>query len=105
MDHLVIRKIEPGDMPQVKALFDALFESPVFSSAPVFEEATEGEQIYKALLDGRLAGFASVSVGAAYGGDAKDMDALFEHADAALYERKRSGRCGCSFYRKSDTNY
>ena len=42
---------------------------------------------------------ASVSVGAAYGGDAKDMDELFERADAALYERKRGGRGGCSFFR------
>ena len=46
----------------------------------------------------------SVSVGAACGRDAKDMDELFEHADAALYERKRSGRGGCSFYRKGNTN-
>ncbi len=43
---------------------------------------------------------ASVSVGVAYGGDAENMEALFEHADAALYERKRSGRGGCCFYRK-----
>ena len=47
---------------------------------------------------------ASVSVGVAFGGDAKDMVELFEHADTALYERKRSGRGGCCFYRKHDTN-
>lgn len=46
----------------------------------------------------------SVSVGAAYGGDVEDMDELFEHADAALYERKRNGRGGCSFYGKRNTN-
>jgi PleD family two-component response regulator len=26
------------------------------------------------------------------------MEQLFEHADAALYERKEAGRKGCSFY-------
>jgi len=40
----------------------------------------------------------SVSAGAAFGGDADSMEQLFEHADAALYERKEAGRKGCSFY-------
>ena len=42
---------------------------------------------------------ASVSVGAAFGGDAGNTERLFENADKALYQKKREGRGGCSFYR------
>ena len=41
----------------------------------------------------------SVSVGAAFGGEAEDIERLFESADMALYERKRKGRGGVCFYR------
>ena len=41
---------------------------------------------------------ASVSVGVAFGGDAADQKEWFDHADKALYETKRSGKNGCSFY-------
>ena len=40
----------------------------------------------------------SVSVGVAFGEDAEDPKQLYEHADLALYETKRRGRCGVSFY-------
>ena len=40
----------------------------------------------------------SVSAGVAFGGNAADQKEWFEHADKALYETKRSGRNGCSFY-------
>ena len=42
---------------------------------------------------------ASISAGAAFGGEAGDIERLFENADMALYERKRKGRGGVSFYR------
>ena len=42
----------------------------------------------------------SVSVGVAFGGNAADQKEWFEHADKALYETKRSGRNGCTFYKK-----
>ena len=41
----------------------------------------------------------SISVGAAFGGEAEDIERLFENADMALYERKRKGRGGVCFYR------
>ncbi len=41
----------------------------------------------------------SVSVGAAFGGDAPDS--LFERADKALYQRKQEGRCGCTFFKET----
>ena len=44
----------------------------------------------------------SVSAGAAYGGDAESVESLFEHADAALYQRKEEGRRGCSFYQPQE---
>ena len=42
---------------------------------------------------------ASISVGAAFGGEAEDIERLFENADLALYERKHKGRGGVCFYR------
>ena len=41
----------------------------------------------------------SVSVGVAFGGDAADQKEWFDHADKALYETKRGGRNGCTFYK------
>ena len=41
----------------------------------------------------------SISVGIAHGKHAKDVSLLFKHADEALYETKRKGKCGYSFYR------
>lgn len=41
----------------------------------------------------------SISVGAAFGGEAENIERLFENADMALYERKRKGRGGVCFYR------
>ena len=40
----------------------------------------------------------SVSAGIAFGRDAADAGALFEHADHALYESKHKGRCRFTFY-------
>lgn len=40
----------------------------------------------------------SVSAGAAFGDESKSPEQLFENADAALYETKRKGRKGVSFY-------
>ena len=44
----------------VKELFETVFVNTFFDPAPVFEEATDGEKIYVALLDGDLVGFASI---------------------------------------------
>lgn len=51
--------MDPGETEQVKELFETVFEETFFKHAPVFEEATDGEQIYVALLDDRIVGFAS----------------------------------------------
>lgn len=40
----------------------------------------------------------TISVGAAFSGDAKDENELFQHADAALYQVKESGRNGLVFH-------
>ena len=40
----------------------------------------------------------SVSAGIAHGGEAADKTELFEHADRALYETKRRGKGGWTFY-------
>jgi PleD family two-component response regulator len=40
----------------------------------------------------------SVSVGISHGKDAKDVSFLFKHADEALYETKRRGKSGYTFY-------
>ena len=44
----------------------------------------------------------SLSVGGAYSerGFAED---LYANADAALYEVKENGRCGCRFYKEQDS--
>ena len=41
----------------------------------------------------------TVSIGAAHGSEADSTDALFEQADRAMYETKRRGRNGYTFYR------
>ncbi len=40
----------------------------------------------------------TISVGIARGSDAADSTELYEQADRALYETKRNGRCGLTFY-------
>ena len=54
-------------------------------------------QVNGALLDPREEGLpqASVSCGAAFGREGEDGDALFRRADAAMYEVKERGGCGC----------
>lgn len=44
----------------------------------------------------------SVSVGAAFGNESESPAQLYEHADAALYETKRKGRKGISFYEEDN---
>lgn len=46
----------------------------------------------------------SVSVGAAYGGNAKDQREWFDQADKALYKTKNTGRKGITFYDRSLEN-
>ena len=45
----------------------------------------------------------SVSAGIAFGADAADAGALFEHADHALYESKHKGRCRFTFFDAAET--
>ena len=45
----------------------------------------------------------SVSAGIAFGADAADASALFEHADHALYESKHKGRCRFTFFDAAET--
>lgn len=40
----------------------------------------------------------SVSVGVVHGSQAEDMVSLFDCADSALYETKKKGRSGYTFY-------
>ena len=44
--------------------------------------------------------FFSVSVGVAYGADADDAESLFERADEAMYQSKKSGKQTYTFYRE-----
>ena len=44
----------------------------------------------------------SVSAGIAFGADAADASALFEHADHALYESKHKGRCRFTFFETAE---
>lgn len=60
MDNIVVRKIVSSEIVQVKELFETIFGKAVFGHAPAFEEATCGEEIYAALMDDRIVGFASV---------------------------------------------
>ena len=60
MNHVAVRKSEPDEITQVKKLFETVFENTFFEPAPIFEEATDGEQIYVALLDDNVVGFASI---------------------------------------------
>ena len=60
MNHILIRKCEPDETAQVKELFETVFVNTFFDSAPVFEEVTDGEEIYVALLNDSIAGFASI---------------------------------------------
>lgn len=55
MDNIVVRKSVSNEIVQVKELFET-----VFNHTPAFEEATGGEQIFVALLNDKIVGFASV---------------------------------------------
>ena len=60
LNHVTARKCEPDEIPQVKALFETAFVNTFFDHAPVFEEVTDGEKIYAALLNDSIVGFASI---------------------------------------------
>lgn len=60
MDHITIRKCEPDETAQVRELFETVFVNTFFDHPPVFEEVTDGERIYVALLNDSIVGFASV---------------------------------------------
>lgn len=60
MDNIVVRKSVSNETVQVKELFETIFVKTVFGHTTVFKEATDGEQIYVALLDDKIVGFASV---------------------------------------------
>ena len=60
MNPVVVRKSEPNEMAQIIELFKTVFVDTFFKSAPAFKDVTDGEQIYVALLDDNLIGFASI---------------------------------------------
>lgn len=60
MRHVTVRECEPDDIAQVKELFETVFVNTFLDHAPVFEEVTDGERIYVALLNDSVVGFASV---------------------------------------------
>lgn len=60
MGNIVVRKSVPSEIVRVKELFETIFVKTVFDHRPVFEEATGGEEIYVALMDDKIAGFASI---------------------------------------------
>lgn len=57
---IVVRKSFSNEIAQVKDLFERIFVGTVFGHTPAFEVATDSEQIYVALLDDKIVGFASV---------------------------------------------
>ena len=60
MNQSVVRKCKPDELPEVRKLFEAVFENTFPGHIPVFEEATHGEEIYVALLNDNIVGFASI---------------------------------------------
>ena len=60
MNHVTVRKCEPNDITRVKALFETVFVNTFSDHVPVFEEVTDGETIYVALLNDSIVGFASI---------------------------------------------
>ena len=60
MNHVIVRKCEPGELAQVKELFETVFVNTFHDHAPVFDEVTDGEIIYVALLNDSIVGFASI---------------------------------------------
>ena len=60
MGDIIVRKMEPHEEKTVKALFQRVYEDTFLKTAPVFDSAAQGEQIYVALYKGLLVGIATV---------------------------------------------
>lgn len=60
LNHVIVRKCEPGEIAQVKELFETVFVNTFHDHAPVFDEVTDGEIIYVALLNDSIVGFVSI---------------------------------------------
>ena len=57
---IIVRKAEDAETGRLRELFEKVFAETFSSDTPIFEEATEGEQLYAAFLGERLAGLASI---------------------------------------------
>lgn len=56
----MVRKCNPDEILEVRKLFEAVFVNTFPGHIPVFEEVTDGEEIYVALLNDNIVGFASI---------------------------------------------
>lgn len=60
MERIFVRKMDPDERQLVQALFEKVFTETFSADLPAFEETTDGEQIYVAMLGNKIVGMASV---------------------------------------------
>lgn len=60
MENIVVRKMEQDENAVVQNLFETVHRAIFSDTVPIFVKATEGEQLYVALLNGWVVGMVSV---------------------------------------------
>lgn len=60
MDDITVRKMKPSEKIRVQELFESVYKCTLSGAVPVFENATQGEEIFVALYSGIIVGIATV---------------------------------------------
>ena len=60
MDNMIVRTMKPLETARVQELFETVYRDTFTGNVPAFDTVTRGERIYVALLNGVIAGIATV---------------------------------------------
>lgn len=112
LDNIVVRKISLNEILQVREIFQEIFSTKDFGNTPIFEKATAGEEIYVAVMNNEIIGFASMwepdyfihYLGVLKSARHKKVGSILINSIAKIYNRQLTLKCllknkeGLAFY-------